>query len=588
VALSSSPERETVPVERAPTRLAALRSFAPVGVVLVLALALRLWGITWALPNQDRYFTYHPDEGVNLVSGVIDPTTGTARPHLDLRFYNYGSLYFYLWQGAVAANRAYGAISLPDIDHPSGSPASIASMILMGRCVTVLFGVLTVWALFGLGNRLFGRSTGLLAAFIWAILPVAVVHGHYATVDVTATFFVTMALLCAARALEDDPRSVGEEYDDGAVPTVGRRGSSQPMRLLLLSAVFAGLAAATKYNCGIVLFAPLAAALLRKGPGASPGLWAVPAIAAVAVAAFLLGCPGILINPELFWKHFSYELAKSQEGMGLLFAETGNGWWYHLVSSLRFGFGVPLLLMSVGGLFAALVRRSRQDVLLLAFFVPYYLVIGYAQVRYVRYILPITPVLAVFAAGCLMRPAKSPVANFGVKTLGWAAVAFTLLLTLALDSMFVRPDTRDQAKEYLDSLPGGSSVAFVWTPWFHSPPLSPGFTLPDPRRRMDAASNYTGKSLRLPHAGEWDQNLLREPLPNAFAVSEYETGDATRIGWGPAKPFFKLWRERYSPVQFVKTASIFGIDFGKPAYTPNDWLYLNPTTTVYTLNRSTP
>jgi 4-amino-4-deoxy-L-arabinose transferase-like glycosyltransferase len=547
-----------------------LRSFAPLGAILVLALALRLWGITWGLPNQDRYFSYHPDEGVNVLQGLIERDTQSLRPHLDLQFYNYGGLYFYLWQGAAAANRAYGVVSLPSTDQPeTPSPESFAALILIGRLITVAFGTLTAWTIFALGLRLFGRTAGLLAAFMWAITPVAVVHGHYATVDIAATFFVTLALVFAARAMTVEPGALARKS-------------------MLLAGFCSGLAAATKYNTGLVLVAAVAAVLLRGRSGQPPApKWMAFAVVGLAVIGFFVGCPGVLVNPSKFWQDFTYELTKSQQGMGLLFAETGNGWLYHLNSSLRLGLGLPLMALSIVAAGRAVLRRTPQEMLLLSFLLVYYFIIGLAQVRFLRYILPITPVLVLLASSILADPPK-PQRWVRVELLGTAILAFTLLLTLALDRMFVLPDSRDQAKTFIEELPAGSSVAFVWTPWYHSPPLMPDFTQPNPKRRWLDAQSYAKKRLLLPAFGsEWDANLLKAPLPDAFAVSEFETGDVQRLKSGYAQPFFDLWRERYTPHVFDKYPSIFGIDFGKPDYTPNDWLYPNPRTTVYTLKPPT-
>src|ERR1041385_35966 len=49
-----------------------LSSALPLAILIALALALRLWGITWGLPDQRHLFSYHPDEGVNLIQGVLD------------------------------------------------------------------------------------------------------------------------------------------------------------------------------------------------------------------------------------------------------------------------------------------------------------------------------------------------------------------------------------------------------------------------------------------------------------------------------------------------------------------------------------
>lgn len=577
MALSSLAEnQETLIAEVAPPRRPALHNSAPLLLVLAVALALRLWGITWSLPNQDRYFTYHPDEGVNLVQGVLD-RGGIVRPHLDLNFYNYGGLYFYMWQGALEVNQSYGAVNWGSTDSPrSPGSTTIGAMILVGRLLTVLFGVLTAWAVFALGNRLYCRNTGLLASVMWAVAPVAVVHGHYATVDVPATFFVTLTLLATAKLLDRGDRT--KEDVDGT-------SKSSPMRAAVLAGLLAGLAGATKYNCALVLLAPVAVVFMRAQRSVGARLRFTSAVAGSAVIGFLVGCPAILVNPTGFWKDFGFELTKSREGMGLLFAETGNGWWYHLSSSLRLGLGVPLLLLCLAGLLLALVRGTRQDLLLLAFLVPYYLVIGYAQVRFLRYVIPILPVLIVFAARFAAEAWKPRFGKRVITGLAFITMALTLVITLALDRMFVTPDTRDLAKSYIDTLPAGSSVGFVWLPWYQSPPLAPGFTLPSPRSRRGAALSYPSKRLLIPARDvEWDQAVLGPPPPDAFAVSEIETGDVLRLHMTDKSPFFDLWRTRYTAHAFDKTPSLMGIDLGKPAYTPNDWLYPNPQTTVYTLN----
>jgi len=214
--------------------------FIPPAILVVIALSLRLWGITWALPDERHILTYHPDEGVNLFSGVLEG--GRARPHIDLQFYNYGGLYFYLWQGAVAANRAYGFVQRPDPAQPSVlATQTFGAMILTGRLMTAVMGALTVWAIWAVGRRLFGDRTGITAGLLYAIAPAAVVHAHYATVDVPATLFVTLALIYAARILE-----------------------LATWRNVALAGLFSGLAAATKYNCGLVLLAPVSALLLSK------------------------------------------------------------------------------------------------------------------------------------------------------------------------------------------------------------------------------------------------------------------------------------------------------------------------------------
>src|SRR2546423_1533266 len=64
-----------------------------VALIVLLGLALRLWGLGWSLPDaRHPAATYHPDERIDLSAAQQADI-----PHLkfDIGFYNYGTLYFY-------------------------------------------------------------------------------------------------------------------------------------------------------------------------------------------------------------------------------------------------------------------------------------------------------------------------------------------------------------------------------------------------------------------------------------------------------------------------------------------------------------
>lgn len=547
-----------------------LRPLLPVLALVVFALTLRLWGLTWGLPNTQRFLSYHPDEGVNL-QGIQEPGTDAqgrlipvTQPHLALHFYNYGGLYFYLWQGAVAVNRAYGFVSLPASNASTPSPESSAALILTGRFLSVLFGAGTVWAVFALGNRLFGYGTGLTAGALYAVIPAVVVHAHFATVDSTAVFFVTVALVFGSRLLASTRRSD-----------------------VLWAGLFCGLAAACKYNAALVLCAPLVALYLRrKLAGGVPRLdpWL---LVSMAVVGFFLGCPGALLEWQKFTSDFAYELHKSGEGMGLLFADTGSGWWYHLSVSLRFCLGLPLLLLSLAGVVFALTRRTQQDGYLLAFLLPYYLVIGWAQVRFLRYVFPLTTVLAVMAARLVLETwEKTPLVAKGARFVGAAVGLLTFGIVLGMNGLFTTQDSRDQAALWLAThMTESSVIAFGTTPWYYSPPLTPGFTRPDPARRRQAAENIPAYRVRLPAEGkEWDTSVLAEPLPEYVIVSDIESEDALRLRLPDAMRFFDTLKANYAVFVFENRPRLLGLEIGKAEYVPNDLLYIYPRITIYRRN----
>ena len=528
-------------------------------VLVVSALALRLWGITWALPNQDRYFTYHPDEGVNLVNGVLE--NGTFRPHADLGLYNYGTLYFYLWQGAAAVNRAYGFISLPHTDTPGiASPESIASLILVGRVLTAVLGVLTVWAVFALGARLYARTAGIVAGVTAAVIPLAVVHGRFATVDVTAAFFIAAAFAVGARLL-----------DSRRLPDAAFAGT------------LCGLAAATKYNAGLILIAPLTAVLLRRDERRSKLIQA-SVILAAAIAAFLIACPGPLLNPSRFWADFGYELQKSRQGMGLLFEQTGSGWIYHLTSSLRYGLGLPLIVLSLISMGLALWKRRAQDLYLLSFLFVYYLVIGAAQVRFMRYMIPLLPVIAVLIGRLLTEDwDEKRRLSTAIRAFGATVLVLTLGISLALTRVMAGPDSRDQALAFIrNRIPDGQVLAFSRTPWYDVPPLAPAFTAPNPSARREAAMNQGRYAVRLPKDGrELDVSVFEPTPPYAVILSDIATQDWERLKLPEWTPFKERLRG-YIPNVFETIPSFAGISLGKPTHVPNDLLYIYPRVTVYT------
>ncbi len=559
-ARTTAPQAPTTPPEPKDPR-ARLHAWL-VATLVALALGLRLWGIGWGLTAGNMMGSFHPDEGVNIINAVLE--RGEPRPHLDLRFYNYGSLYFYLHQAGTAVNFAYGLVKVGDAAHnvPATSE-DLAAVVLVGRLLTALMGALTVWAVFALGSRLFGARTGFAAAALYAVMPAAVVHGHYATPDVPATFLVTVALALGARLL-----------------------TRTDARACVAAGVLCGLAAATKYNMALVTLAPLAALFARRKLAGGVPRVAPLIVVGAAIVGFVVACPGVLINWPKFSQDFLFELRKSGEGMGLLFVNTGSGFVYHIARSLRYGMGEPLLVVGLVAVGFACFRRSRQDGYLAAFALPYYLVIGCAQVRFLRYTIPLLPVLSVliarmaFEGAAGTEPGHPSARGKVVAALVAVAACFSLFVSVAHDTMMVGVDARDRAAEYLErSRAEDDAIAFGTTPWFYSPPLEPEFTAPIPgvaRNRMIAGSGLYW--LRQPAQGrEWDLSVLDPPAPRFVVLSAAETYNPERLRQPEALAFLERVRSGYSPRVFENRC----LGLPRPDSAPEDWLYAWPRVTVY-------
>lgn len=555
--------------------------------ILILAIGLRVFGIGWGLPNSRHYYSYHPDENmvlsaamnINIFDGQLDPG-----------FYNYGSLYIYVVSFALLLASGWGLVNLGSGDI-SKYIGDVSNMYMSGRIAALILGVLTVYLVYLLGKRAYGRTVGILAALFMAVMPIHVMHSKFLAVDVPATFFVVLTLIFAMRIAE------------------GHR-----LRDYLLAGLFAGLAAGTKYNAGLVILAPVAAHIAtwinpkcalgfasnsknpkKTGDGFAIQLLKLISIPVLTFVGFIIGTPGFLLNNEAFMRDFTYEIHHAATGHGLVFVKTGLGWVYHFGHSLLPGMGLPLLVLAVIGVIYALRKRNVADLALLAFLIVYYAMIGAAQIRFARYVIPMLPIMAVLAARVsidLVDRLKS--GRLGSKSLGYAVVcllvlitAFTATYSVALDTMFVRPDTRDTASDWIRSnIPPGSSIGLATIPWFYTPPLDPQLgILVRAEDRLERAQEFTDYTFVI-NQNEWDADFLAQESPDYALVTSFEYQDRMRLNDPSVKKYFGVLNRGYTVAQefsgesaLVDQLLIFG-------QLPHDMSYTSPTITIYSRKRT--
>ena len=541
-------------------------ALASVAAIIVIAACLRFWGIGWGLPSSAHYFSYHPDETAILLSAM---KVSFLEGQLDPGFYNYGSLFIYLVNIAAVLGSFFGWIRIPSGDV-FARIGEFAKLYEAGRFIAAALGIATVALVYVLGKRAYGRGAGLLAALFTAIIPIHVMHSKFMAVDVPATFFVVASLVFAVRIAD-----------------------GQRLRDYVLSGLFAGLAAGTKYNAGLVILAPIVAHLASDK--ARPLVRAFnPKLLGVILGGalgFLIGTPGALLNPERFWRDFRFEALHAQTGHGLVFANTGSGFVYHVTHSLAPGMGIPLLVLSGLGVLYAVRKRTPADFAMLAFLIAYYVVIGAAQVRFARYTIPILPVLAVFAA----RVSADLVRRLGsgrtfARCVGYlvvlilvAVIGYTLFFSLAIDRTYASTDTRDLASDWIArSIPLGSKIGLPTIPWFYTPPLDPYFGLPTAEERYERVAEFTDYDLIVSETTEWDAKFLERESPEFVILSEFEYEDRLRVHDPSAAAYFDVLKRDYAPVRrFSHSPSLFGLRVPWVGELPHDMSYASPTILIY-------
>ncbi len=269
-------------------------------------------------------------------SSIVPRAWRMGHGHLDPGWYDYPSLLM----GVLAPVQAF-----------FGAPALAAA-----RLVAVALGIGGVGATWWLGRRAYGTGAAIVGAAGVAVATTHVAYSRMAVTDVLLTLAITCVLALAV---------------EGRIEWAG---------------LAVGLAASAKYP-GAIALVPVAVAGWGRWRALGRG-------AALAVVGFALTSPFVLIHAGVAWDDISrvQRLARA----GWLGFENDQATPLAYLDRLWEAIG-PLLLVSVAGVVAALLRRTRTDLVLLSFVGFYWLSLMPQQAHFDRYVLPLVPVLAVLA-----------------------------------------------------------------------------------------------------------------------------------------------------------------------------------------------
>jgi hypothetical protein len=526
----------------------------PLLLILIVAVGVRVTGLYWGLPDATHVFSYHPDEYHSLRGAFSLALGGDPNPH----FFNYGSLYLYL----VAAAVMLADSPVPQVLTHEAMGQMLHDWTVAARHVNLLLAALTVLVIYLAGRELLSQRFGLLAALVGALCPLHVLHSHYATVDVPQAFFIALTLLFAVRI-----------------------GKTARTRDYLYAGLCAGLAASVKYNGALVLIAPLVAHCMAAPGQRRVGLlsWQPLAMLALAAAAFTLTSPYTFLD----WAHarqdIVFELNHMRLGEEPARSADPSGWLFHgLGLTLTTGGATVAALVGLVALWASRFRREATGVIV--FGLLWFVMIALAQVRYGRYEVALTPVLALLVAA---GPAALSRRRVGWRLLAALLPVITLGLSLGTSALMVQrlqqePDPRDVALgAILRNVPPGRAVGLAWDPWFNAPPVDPlngGQVL-----RQNPLWRQFSKPLRPLVITGLDATALQTARPFAFALSNFEIRDALRLGQPGAVAFQQVLHDEYLPAAIItREAPLSGILGWAP---PQDWLYAFPEATVYILKK---
>ncbi len=454
--------------------------------ILIIAGALRLTGNGW-----DQYEHYHPDEryiawvATSIEAPVtlrtaLDPQKSTFNPYywpannenpciVNLqdaqREFAYGHLPLYL---GVMATRIVEQVAPQLFDEfPVTCQSADSSftfgefdrITVVGRALTALVDVATVLALFLLGRALFNEKVGILAAAFLALNVMHIQQSHFFTVDVYMTFFVVAALYNMVLAVQ----------------------KNSTWRISF-AAILCGLAIGSKFSAVLLAFPLLQAwwwargRLLSQASRRLLALRSFVGLGLTTLATFALSNPFALLDwsceaitpatellginiPEINWGScYLYNVAAQREMVGgstaFPFVRQYIGtqpYFYFAEMQLRWGMGFLLGTVALLGFAWAIIsalramnwrsirlegkpllrQKAQVQWVVLAWCVPFFALTGGFFVKFMRYLLPLTPFLMLYAAAVVLavrwRRLRQTVLGLTLIATGLYALAFVAI-----------------------------------------------------------------------------------------------------------------------------------------------------------------
>lgn len=401
-----------------------MKKYSGIIIVLVINAILLLSTIGWGLPA-----VWEPDSSMGPVLEMA------SKMSPEPKSLQKSTLHYYILGGALvpyfAVLLATGTSIAPDA-LKFDSPGIWTTMFIIGRLLTVLMALGTVFLAYLLGKRIADEKTGLLTATILTVTSGFFALSHFTAVDIPLTFWITFALYLLVSFAK-----------------------TKHSKFLYWGAFVTGLAISTKYPAGLlVLLIPLVVFVTRMP------FWKHNIRSALLViAGFLLGTPYVLLTPL----KFITEASKLFDAGGYYGIVSRIGYIQHAYNLYHI-FGVFLLIAAIAGLIYCIVsRRKTETYLLFSWVVLNYLILGFWHNAPLRFIMPIVPALAVMAA------------IFGIDMClkhRWVSVVITLLLLTGVWGVvgqiaYFTNDSRYESHDWvLANIPNGASIMAIGLPGY--------------------------------------------------------------------------------------------------------------------------
>jgi len=442
-------------------------------IIIIIGGFFRFYNLNW-----DQGHHLHPDERAIIMFALplhfpqnlsdFFSKESTLNPH----FFAYGNFPLYLLKGTATVLSNFD-MSLDSYDKIN----------LVGRAISTIADLGTIILIYFIGKKIFGKRVGIIGAFFYAISVFPIQAAHFYAVDSLLTFFILLTLYQLIRFYEK--------------PTLKKS---------ILVGIFFGLSLATKTSA-VVLIVAIGMAIavdflliFLKSPH-RPHIWFphIPkflkrlsidgaVITTTTVLTFLILEPYALIDFKEFWRQTIEQSQMTRDAFTFPYTLQYVGkipYFYELKNIFLWGQGPILATISFAGIIYTLFhiikkqkyKKWAQELILLIFLLSYFAVVGKFAVGWMRYMLPLYPLLALFAAVFLHRllSFRASSASRGIShnslsgmrslhALRLVGMTVTIILIfvwpLSFIHIYTKPNTRVLASQWIyENIPPDKKIA---------------------------------------------------------------------------------------------------------------------------------
>ena len=252
----------------------------------------------------------------------------------------------------------------------------IITLYLLGRLLTVVLSVLTIYVTYRVGEKIFNRTAGLISALFISAAHLHITNSYTITCDSPMALWVMLSFFMSVLIYDRGPK----------------------WKYYLLSGTFCGLAAGTKYT-GVFCAVSMVCAHIYVSSSEPKkvsiarllsGLVMIPVAFIFTTPYSLIDYTGFIHN-GLVYQQRAYALGHP-------------GWERDVVSygaylgQLVKGYGLLQMALAGVGMVFLWIKNRRMAFLLLSFPIFYYLFMGAYKVYFARNMTVLIPFLALFSA----------------------------------------------------------------------------------------------------------------------------------------------------------------------------------------------